>query len=63
MPDLMTIEQVAESFQISRSTVRRMIARGQLPAHRVGLRAIRIRPEEAESALRVIPNAKRGAAR
>jgi excisionase family DNA binding protein len=63
MPDLMTIEQVAESFQLSRSTVRRMIARGQIPAHRVGLRAIRIRPEDAEAALRAIPNAKRGTSR
>lgn len=59
MHDLLTIDQVADSFQLSRSTVRRMIARGQLPAHRVGPRAIRIKAAEIEAALRQVPSAKR----
>jgi excisionase family DNA binding protein len=43
----LTQPQVAEIFQVSEQTVRRMIARGELPARRVGAQ-IRIRPEDVE---------------
>ena len=51
MTEFMTIQQVAESYQLSSSTVRRMIQRGQLTAHRLGPRVIRVRREDLESAL------------
>jgi excisionase family DNA binding protein len=39
---LLTVEQVAEKWQISQRTVRRMIADGRLPVIRFG-RVVRIR--------------------
>jgi excisionase family DNA binding protein len=38
---LLTVQQVAENWQVSQRTVRRMIADGQLPIIRLG-RAVRI---------------------
>jgi excisionase family DNA binding protein len=49
-----TQPQVAEIFQVSEQTIRRMIARGELPAYRVGAQ-IRIRPEDCERMLRRVP--------
>ncbi len=49
-----TQPQVAEIFQVSEQTVRRMIARGELPAYRVGAQ-IRVRPEDVERMLRPVP--------
>jgi excisionase family DNA binding protein len=42
---LLTVHQVAENWQVSQRTVRRMIADGRLPIIRLG-RAVRI-PERA----------------
>jgi excisionase family DNA binding protein len=39
---LLTVEQVADMLGVSASTVRRMIARGELPVIRIGLRSLRI---------------------
>ena len=41
---LLTVKQVAKDLQVHPSTVRRMIASGQLQAMRVGLRMWRIFP-------------------
>jgi excisionase family DNA binding protein len=48
---LLTIRDVADLLQISTKTVRRLIARGELPAHRLG-RQWRIAPAELERFLR-----------
>ncbi len=48
---LLTIPEVAELLQVSTKTVRRMIASGDLPAHRLG-RQWRIGPAELERFLR-----------
>lgn len=54
---LMTIEEAARLFRSSTKTVRRMIARGDLPAVRIkGQRAIRIRSVDALAVLRPIPS-------
>jgi len=54
---LITIEEAAELFRYSPKTVRRMIARGDLPAVRIkGQRAIRIRAVDALALLRPIPS-------
>lgn len=49
LPDLMTIQQVADYLQVSISTVRRMLDDGRLPSVKIG-RARRI-PKEAVSEL------------
>jgi excisionase family DNA binding protein len=45
--DLMTVPETASRLRVSTKTVRRVIARGELHAVRIG-RAIRIHPEEIE---------------
>lgn len=50
-----TIKQTAECFGVSTKTVRDLIAKGELPAVRIGsTRAIRIRPDDAEAILRPV---------
>jgi excisionase family DNA binding protein len=44
---LLTVQQVAENWQVSQRTVRRMIADGRLPIVRLG-RAVRIRAKELD---------------
>ena len=41
---LLTVRQVAEHFQVSERTVRRLIAEGRLGVVRIG-RSVRIRPD------------------
>lgn len=41
-----TIQEAADYLSVNRETVRRMIARGDLKAHRVGPRLIRIDPAD-----------------
>lgn len=53
-----TQQEVADMFGISGRTVRRMIADGRLPAHRIGPRLVRIRRADVEQALTPIPTAK-----
>lgn len=52
----LTVREVAELRNVSHRTVRRAIARGELPAYRYG-RAIRIRRADAEAFGRRIPSA------
>ena len=42
-PDLLTLEDLAERLQLSVSTIRRMIAAGDIPAFKVGARVWRVR--------------------
>lgn len=53
--ELLTISAVAtEVLYCSEDTVRRMIARGELPAVRIGKRLIRIRRRDIERAMRPV---------
>jgi excisionase family DNA binding protein len=47
----LTVAETASFFQVSEKTIRRMIARGELPSARIG-RCIRISPEAIE---RIVP--------
>jgi excisionase family DNA binding protein len=47
LPELKTIPEVAEAFDISLSTVKRAIGRGELVVHRFGNRCTRIAVEDA----------------
>lgn len=49
-PDLLTVPQVAERFQVTAQTIRNWIDHGTLPALRVG-RAFRVRIEDVEALL------------
>lgn len=52
-------QQVAAEFGISDRTVRRMIADGRIPAHRLGPRLVRIRRADALAAVTPIPTVSR----
>ena len=52
-------QQVAAEFGISDRTVRRMIADGRIPAHRLGPRLVRIRSTDALAAVTPIPTVSR----
>jgi len=53
---LLTVEEVAAKLKASERSVRRYIADGDLPAYRLGARAIRIRVADIETLmLRQIP--------
>ena len=52
-------QQVAAEFGISDRTVRRMIADGRIPAHRLGPRLVRIRRTDALAAVTPIPTVQR----
>lgn len=49
-PCLLDIQAVARRLDVSPKTVRRMIARGELPVHRIG-RLIRISPQDLDACL------------
>ena len=54
-PDIrLSINQVADELGCSPDTVRRMIARRELPAVRVGKRLIRVRRVDIERAMRPV---------
>ena len=44
-PALLTIDDVADQLAASTRHVRRLIARGELPAHRIG-RLVRVSPDD-----------------
>ena len=53
-----TIQEAADYLSVNRETVRRMIARGELKAHRVGPRLIRIDPADVMRLRRPIGSQK-----
>ena len=44
---LLTVDEVAQMWQVSTRTIRRMIKKKQIPVIRIG-RAIRIRPKDVD---------------
>jgi excisionase family DNA binding protein len=54
---LVSIGQAADYAGVSTKTLRRRIADGTIPAVRLGPRAIRVRLDDVEAALRPIPTA------
>jgi excisionase family DNA binding protein len=53
-----SLEEAAEIMSLSTRTIRRRISDGTIPAYQCGRRAIRIRLDELEAALRRIPSAR-----
>ena len=51
LPDLLTLEDLAERLQVSVSTIRRMIAAGQIRAFKLGARVWRVRRVDYEAYL------------
>lgn len=58
LPTYLSIHQAAQCVAVSDKTIRRRIADGTIPAYRCGRRAIRIRLDDLEAALRRIPSAR-----
>lgn len=56
-PVSLSINQAAERVGVSRDTIRRRIADGTLPAHRMGPKLIRIHPADLERLYRPVPAA------
>lgn len=52
---LMTIADAAERLGVSTKTIRKRIATGELPAYRIGPRAIRVDQDDVDRLLRRIP--------
>jgi excisionase family DNA binding protein len=52
-----TIQHAAERLAVNPRTIRRMIARGDLPAYRFGPTIVRLIPAEVDDAVRPIPTA------
>lgn len=50
-----TLAQAADRTGVSRITLRRRIASGELRAYRIGRRIVRVRPEDVDRLLRAIP--------
>lgn len=48
LPRLITLQQAADSTQLSARTLRRYIAEGRLTAYRAG-RTIRLKPEDVDA--------------
>lgn len=59
LPVYLSLDEAAEVTSLSVRTIRRRIADGTIPAYQCGRRAIRIRLDELEAALRRIPTARR----
>jgi len=54
MPSYITIQHAADRLSVSTKTIRRMIARSQLRAYRVGDRLIRIDVESLDALARPV---------
>jgi excisionase family DNA binding protein len=55
MPKYLTLDDAAEHLLVSRRTIRRWIAAGDLPAYRVGPRQVRIATADLDALMRRIP--------
>ena len=51
LPDLLTLEDLAERLQVSVTTIRRMVAAGQIRAFKLGARVWRVRRVDYEDYL------------
>ncbi len=58
LPVYVSLEEAAQMMSLSTRTIRRRISDGTIPAYQCGRRAIRIRLDELEDALRRIPSAR-----
>lgn len=58
LPVYVSLEQAAQMMSLSTRTIRRRISDGTIPGYQCGRRAIRIRLDELENALRRIPSAR-----
>ena len=56
LPTYVSLEEAAEMMSLSTCTIRRRISDGTIPAYKCGRRAIRIRVDELQAALRRLPS-------
>lgn len=58
LPVYVSLDEAAEIMSLSARTIRRRISDGTIPAYQCGRRAIRIRLDDLEAALRRLPAAR-----
>lgn len=58
LPVYVSLEEAAQIMSLSTRTIRRRVSDGTIPAYQCGRRAIRIRLDELEAALRRLPAAR-----
>ena len=58
LPVYLSLDEAAEVMSLSTRTIRRRISDGTIPAYQCGRRAIRVRLDDLEAALRRIPSAR-----
>lgn len=58
LPVYVSLDEAAEIMSLSTRTIRRRISDGTIPAYQCGRRAIRIRLDDLEAALRRLPAAR-----
>jgi excisionase family DNA binding protein len=58
MSNLLTVRQAAQYAQASERTIRRWIAKGDLPASRMGPKFVRIHQSDLDRMSRPIPSAR-----
>ena len=58
LPVYVSLDEAADMMSLSTRTIRRRISDGTIPAYQCGRRAIRIRVDELEAALRRMPSAR-----
>lgn len=57
LPTYLNLAEAADVMSVSVKTIRRRIADGTIPAYHCGGKAIRIRLDELEAALKRVPSA------
>ncbi len=57
-PPAMSVRQAADALDCHSNTVRRYIARGRLPAYRVGPKLLRVRAEDVAALARPLVTAR-----
>ena len=63
LPVYLSLSEAAEVMSLSVKTVRRRIADGTIPAYRCGHGTLRIRLDELENAMQLVPTVRRSTAR
>ena len=58
LPIYLSLDEAAQIMSLSTRTIRRRISDGTIPAYHCGHRAIRVRLDELQGALRRIPSAR-----
>lgn len=57
---LVSMKDVADQIGMTERSVRNLVARGELPAYRIGARTLRIDQADLDQIIRPVPTVQRG---